>query len=82
LNSETKVAVVVGVGPGLGRALAVRFARGGFALALVARRDESLRPVQTEIEGLGSLVRSYVGDASDEASIRATFARVSASLAD
>ena len=76
MNSETKVAAVVGVGPGLGRALAVRFAQGGFALALVARRDESLRPVQTEIEGLGSLVRSYVGDASDEASIRATFARV------
>jgi NAD(P)-dependent dehydrogenase (short-subunit alcohol dehydrogenase family) len=42
----------------------------------VARRDESLRPVQTEIEGLGSSVRSYVGDVSDEASIRATFARV------
>jgi NAD(P)-dependent dehydrogenase (short-subunit alcohol dehydrogenase family) len=76
MNSGTKVAAVVGVGSGLGRALAVRFARGGFALALVARRDESLGPVQTEIEGLGSAVRSYVGDASDEASIRATFARI------
>src|SRR5271167_1808781 len=76
MSTDAKVVAVVGVGPGLGRALAVRFARGGFALALVARRDESLQPVQPEIEGLGSLVRSYVGDVSNEASIRATFARV------
>ncbi len=54
MNSGTKVAAVVGVGPGLGRAPAVRFAQGGFALALVARHDESLRPVQTEVEGVGA----------------------------
>ena len=51
MGTGAKVAAVVGVGPGLGRALAVRFARGGFAVALVARREPSLRPVQAEIEG-------------------------------
>ena len=76
MNAGNKVAVVVGVGPGLGRALAVRFAQGGFALALVARHDESLRAVQAEVEGLGGSARSYVGDASDEASVRATFASI------
>jgi NAD(P)-dependent dehydrogenase (short-subunit alcohol dehydrogenase family) len=76
VNSEAKVAAVVGVGPGLGRALAVRFAQGGFSIALVARREESLRRVQTEIEEFGSSARAYAGDVSDEASIRAVFARV------
>lgn len=76
MSTEAKVVAVIGVGPGLGRALAVRFARGGFAVALIARRDPSLQPVQAEIESFGGVVRSYVADAADEASIRATFARV------
>jgi len=76
MSTEAKVVAVVGVGPGLGSALAVRFARGGFAVALIARRDPSLQPVQAEIESFGGVARSYVADASDEASIRATFARV------
>jgi NAD(P)-dependent dehydrogenase (short-subunit alcohol dehydrogenase family) len=76
MSTGAKVVAVVGVGPGLGRALAVRFARGGFAVALVARQDESLRPVQAEIEGFGAAVRSYVGDATNEKSVGATFARI------
>lgn len=76
MSTEAKVVAVVGVGPGLGSALAVRFARGGFAVALVARRDSSLQPVQAEIESFGAVARPYVADASDEASVHATFARV------
>ncbi len=76
MSTGAKVVAVVGVGPGLGRALAVRFARAGFAVALVARHDDSLRPVQAEIEGFGAAVRSYVGDATNEKSVGATFARI------
>ncbi len=76
MSTDAKVVAVVGVGPGLGRALAVRFARGGFAVALVARREPSLQPVQAEIESFGGVVRSYVGDAADERSVGATFARI------
>ena len=36
-----RVAAVLGVGPGLGTALARRFAREGFAVALMARSEES-----------------------------------------
>ena len=82
MKSGAKVAAVVGVGSGLGRALGVRFALGGFSVALVARHEESLKPVQTEVEGLGSSARSYVGDVSDEASIRAVFARVREEMGD
>lgn len=80
MNSERKVAAIVGVGPGLGRALAVRFAQGGFAVALLARRDESLRPVQTEIETLGGTARSYSSDVAEEQSVRAAFARMQAEI--
>jgi NAD(P)-dependent dehydrogenase (short-subunit alcohol dehydrogenase family) len=38
----TRTAVVVGAGPGLGLALARRFAREGYALALLARAPERL----------------------------------------
>jgi NAD(P)-dependent dehydrogenase (short-subunit alcohol dehydrogenase family) len=76
MSTDTKVVAVVGVGPGLGRALAVRFAQGGFSVALVARQDASLRPVQNEIEGFGGAVRSYVCDATNEKSVGATFARI------
>jgi len=76
MSTGAKVVAIVGVGPGLGRALAVRFAREGLAIALVARQDASMRPVQTEIEGLGGTARSYTGDAANEKSVGETFARI------
>lgn len=80
MNSPMKVAVVVGVGPRLGRALAVRFAQGGFGVALVARHDESVRAVQAEIEASGGFARAFLADASDEESVRATFRRIDQEL--
>jgi NAD(P)-dependent dehydrogenase (short-subunit alcohol dehydrogenase family) len=68
--------VVVGVGPGLGHALAVRFARGGFRVALVARHDESVRTTQAAIDGAGGTARAFLTDASDEPSVRDTFRRI------
>jgi NADP-dependent 3-hydroxy acid dehydrogenase YdfG len=38
-----KVAAVLGVGPGLGAAIARRFAGKSFAVALMARRKKDLR---------------------------------------
>jgi NAD(P)-dependent dehydrogenase (short-subunit alcohol dehydrogenase family) len=75
-------AAIVGVGPGLGRALAIRFAEGGFAVALMARSEEASRAIQTEITASGGVARSFACDASDESSTRSAFARVRAELAD
>jgi NAD(P)-dependent dehydrogenase (short-subunit alcohol dehydrogenase family) len=80
MTSAPKVAVVVGVGPGLGRALAVRFARGGLHVALVARREDSLTETQGEIDRAGGHARSYLADAGDEDSVRMTFERIHAEL--
>lgn len=80
MTTAAKVAVVVGVGPGLGRALAVRFARGGTRVALVARREESVAATQAEIDREGGHARSFLTDAADEESVRATFQRIHAEL--
>lgn len=50
---EGKVAIVSGVGPGLGRANAVALARQGAAVVLAARNEDNLRSVAAEIEGEG-----------------------------
>ena len=71
-----KVAAIVGVGPGLGRALALRFSRGGFAVALLARQEESLRSVHAELTAEGRVSRPFACDATDEASVRDAFTRV------
>jgi NAD(P)-dependent dehydrogenase (short-subunit alcohol dehydrogenase family) len=76
MSTPAKVAVVVGVGPGLGRALAVRFARGGFRVALVARQDESVRSVKNEVEAAGGLAGAYLADVADEESVRSMARRV------
>ena len=48
-----KSAVVSGIGPGMGRAIAVALAREGADVALAARKEDNLRPVAEEIEALG-----------------------------
>ena len=76
MSDKPKVAAIVGVGPGLGRALALRFAGGGLGVALVARKEESVRPVQAELAAMGCVSRPFACDAADETSVRETFARV------
>ena len=57
------VAVVTGVGPGTGAAIARRFARGGYTVAMLARNRERLNALEREISG----ARGYQCDVSDEA---------------
>lgn len=62
---------VIGAGPGIGAAVAARFAAEGHPVGLVARSDATLDPVATAIHDRGhSAVATARGDAGDEASLR------------
>jgi NAD(P)-dependent dehydrogenase (short-subunit alcohol dehydrogenase family) len=50
---EGKVAVVTGIGPGMGREIALLLAREGASVAIGARNAERLKRVAAEIEALG-----------------------------
>jgi NAD(P)-dependent dehydrogenase (short-subunit alcohol dehydrogenase family) len=66
------VAVVLGVGPGLGAALARRFAQG-YAVALNARSTEYLRSLAGEIKAAGGQAFEVPADVGDRAQVEAAF---------
>jgi NAD(P)-dependent dehydrogenase (short-subunit alcohol dehydrogenase family) len=78
--SEAKVAVVVGVGPGLGASVAHRFAREGFAVGLMARSADKLAQFQKDIETVGGKALAVDCNVSDPASVKAAFAQVQSQL--
>ncbi|MFD4560165.1 SDR family NAD(P)-dependent oxidoreductase [Streptomyces sp. NPDC058469] len=62
---ELKVAVVIGVGPGLGLSIAHRFGREGYAVALVSRSDARHEGYVTSLASAGIEAGSYVADVRD-----------------
>lgn len=79
-QTAAPVAAVVGAGPGLGAAVARRFAREGYAVGLFARGEASLREVQRDIEAAGGRALACPSDATDEASVGAAFERLRTQL--
>ena len=79
---NVKVAAVLGVGPGLGAMVARRFAREGFAVGLMARREESLAAAREEVEALGETALAVTADATDAASVASSFDRVREELGE
>ena len=75
-KSERKpAALVVGVGPGLGAALARRISHEGMAVAIAARRVDKLQDLAKETGG-----RAYACDATSEISVVDLFAAVERDL--
>ena len=77
-----RVAAVLGVGPGLGAAVARRFAGEGFAVAMMARREESLAQIREDIEDDGGTALLFSADATDADSVVAAFERIRSDLGD
>ena len=73
--AETKqipVAAVVGVGPGLGAALARRFAQK-YAVAIIARKAEYLKSLAAELGATGAQILEVPADIGDRAQVEAAF---------
>ncbi len=75
-----KVCVVVGVGPGIGLAVARRFGREGYRLALLARQETALNQYVSELQSLGLTAQGFQADSADFAGLAATFATISQQL--
>jgi len=57
--------LLVGAGPGLGLAVARRFAVGGYRVTLVARSTDGLRDLAGTLAGTGAQISTIAADASD-----------------
>lgn len=68
--------VISGVGPGTGSALARRFSRGGYRVAMLARNAQRLAELERELPE----TKGYACDVSDESQVAATADRVERDL--
>ncbi len=67
---EGKVAVVTGAGRGLGRAIALAYARHGANLVLAARSEDELNTARADVEALGAAAIAVPTDVAREADVR------------
>ena len=72
--------VIVGAGPGLGLAVARRFGREGFAVALIARDAAKLDRLAAGLRDEGITAAGFVADARDRAALTAALDRAAAEL--
>jgi len=72
----SRVALITGVGPGTGAALARRFSAGGYSVAMLARTRARLDSLEKEISGS----RGFVCDVSDRSSIEQAVGQVQQDL--
>ena len=80
--AEGEIALVVGVGPGLGAALARCFAKDGMQVAVAAREAARLEPLAGELGELGPGGRAYACDATNETDVKSLFGHVKSDLGE
>lgn len=82
-TSSRPGALIIGASSGVGAAIATELARHGYALALVARRLDSLDHLAQTLSGDGSAppIRTYEHDVRDYAAAPALFERIQSDLA-
>lgn len=68
--------VIVGMGDGNGMAIARRFAKEGFAIAMLARNENKLQEYQNTLQAEGFQAHYLVTDAGNEAAMKSAFASI------
>ena len=76
------VVFITGAGRGIGRAIAVRFARAGYAVALTGRSHPHLLEVADEVTDAGTAVRAIVCDVTNRKSIERAVEKVQRELGE
>ncbi|MCS7228472.1 MAG: SDR family oxidoreductase [Candidatus Kryptonium sp.] len=65
-----KVAIVTGASRGIGRSIALLFSREGAKISAVARTEEDLKKLKSEIESAGGKCLIFKGDVSNEDDVK------------
>jgi len=78
VDVRDRTLVVTGAGRGIGRALALHFARKGARLALLDNNGDDLEETRLACTETGAAPRTYLGNVASEESVVATFAQVAA----
>ena len=76
MNLQDKVIVITGGGQGLGRTMAIEFARKGAKLALVDLNKEMLTETVSLVEQAGSTAKYYLGNVANEEQVEQTFEQI------
>jgi len=76
MADQKEVAVVAGVGPGLGAGLCRALARAGYAVVGLARSRECTSALEFEIKTSGGSFTAVQCDVGDAVSVNAAFARI------
>ncbi len=77
-----KICAIVGIGPGISMAVAERFAKEGYALALIARNAEKLTGYIEQFTASGTDAHGFAADAGDFDALRGAFASIQDQLGD
>lgn len=72
----TKCIAVLGAGPGLGLALARRYGKEGYAVALVARRPAFLQTLSQQLAAEGIVVQGFQADLRDAGAVAAAMTAI------
>jgi short-subunit dehydrogenase len=73
---DSRHLLLVGAGPGLGMAVARRFANGGYRVTLVARSTDGLGDLASGLDDTGSQIDTIAADASEPEALRARMAQL------
>jgi 3-oxoacyl-[acyl-carrier protein] reductase len=76
MNLAGRVALVTGASQGIGRACAIKLAKCGASVALLARNQQKLDEVVQEITQAGGIARAFVADVENEDQVKAAFKAV------
>jgi len=72
-NLQHKNAVITGAGSGIGKSVALLFARQGAAVSLVDINEQQATAVASEIKAAGGVASVYITDVSDQKKVMAVF---------
>ena len=71
MEAEKKVCAILGAGAGLGTACAIRFAAGGYTIALLSRSESSTDAAKAELTKMGATHLWVKCDVTDPALVKA-----------